>query len=438
MENTALTRQATRARIGPWYVMQARNPAAPGMKCSTLLALIRKGQVTSKSVIRGPTTHQFWRFAARVKGISREFGVCFSCGTRLDSKAVECPRCGKGQELPANPDTLLEGDLPTGPVGYEDVKSFPPPADDSRMGHAAVETATLEMDNLKSRRPVTPPEPATGPTEAEEYSVAVPSPTAVPPPAKTQQPPTPGPVKPNLAGLTSDSGSRPRQQRPKRQDNVLTARDLATAFSLQYEPYSRPGQRRKSRLGRAIVMTIVLLLMGGGALIYFVPSLQDKAIAEYHQLVPQSSGSVVTPVRQAHVTTPAPSDTPPWSAKLPKVETPITTPTAPVAAPETPVAAPTAPSNSSETKAPAPQPAAANLPPASSDAGAVAASDEDLDQLAMKLHNQGLDAEARHDYASAVGYYQQIEKLPREHWPADTQELLNAAQQRAAAAANGR
>ena len=112
MENTALTRQATRARIGPWYVMQARNPAAPGMKCSTLLALIRKGQITPKSVIRGPTTHQFWRFAARVKGISREFGVCFSCGTRLDSKSSECPRCGKSQELPANPDTLLEGDLP--------------------------------------------------------------------------------------------------------------------------------------------------------------------------------------------------------------------------------------------------------------------------------------------------------------------------------------
>ena len=75
-----VTRQATRAQVGPWYVMQARNPSAPGMKCSTLLALIRKGQVTPRSVIRGPTTFQLWRFAARVKGISREFGLCYSCG----------------------------------------------------------------------------------------------------------------------------------------------------------------------------------------------------------------------------------------------------------------------------------------------------------------------------------------------------------------------
>src|SRR4051812_7675200 len=34
MEDTAATRQATKARIGPWYVLQARNPAAPGMKFS--------------------------------------------------------------------------------------------------------------------------------------------------------------------------------------------------------------------------------------------------------------------------------------------------------------------------------------------------------------------------------------------------------------------
>ena len=44
------------------------NPSAPGMKCNTLLALIRKGQITPRSVVRGPTTFQLWRFAARVKG----------------------------------------------------------------------------------------------------------------------------------------------------------------------------------------------------------------------------------------------------------------------------------------------------------------------------------------------------------------------------------
>src|SRR5918998_6723712 len=80
MENSAATRKATKQRIGPWYVLQSRNPAAPGMRFETLLAFVRKGRVKPKSVVRGPTTHQLWKFAAQVKGLSREFGVCYSCG----------------------------------------------------------------------------------------------------------------------------------------------------------------------------------------------------------------------------------------------------------------------------------------------------------------------------------------------------------------------
>ena len=83
MEDTPATRAATKSRIGPWYVLQSRNPAAPGMKWSTLLTLLERGQVTARSVVRGPTTHQLWRFAAHVKGLSREFGLCYSCGLRI-------------------------------------------------------------------------------------------------------------------------------------------------------------------------------------------------------------------------------------------------------------------------------------------------------------------------------------------------------------------
>src|SRR5579864_4761005 len=69
MENTSATRQATKARIGPWYVMQTRNPAAPGMRFETLLAFVRKGRIKPRSIVRGPTTHQLWRFAAQIKGL---------------------------------------------------------------------------------------------------------------------------------------------------------------------------------------------------------------------------------------------------------------------------------------------------------------------------------------------------------------------------------
>src|SRR5580700_3278679 len=125
MDNSALTRQATRARIGPWYVMQSRNPSAPGMKCNTLLALIRKGQITPRSVVRGPTTFQLWRFAARVKGISREFGLCYSCGAELQRTSTFCPRCSRSQELPPNPDGLLENEPQAAKTVFRQVNPRP-------------------------------------------------------------------------------------------------------------------------------------------------------------------------------------------------------------------------------------------------------------------------------------------------------------------------
>ena len=108
MEDSAATRQATKARIGPWHVLQTRNPAAPGMRYATLLALVAKGQVTARSILRGPTTHQLWRWAGHVRGLSREFGMCYSCGQAIERTAVNCPNCDRSQEAPANPDALLE------------------------------------------------------------------------------------------------------------------------------------------------------------------------------------------------------------------------------------------------------------------------------------------------------------------------------------------
>jgi len=51
---------------------------------------VQKGRVTARSVLRGPTTAQFWRHAARVKGVSREFGLCWSCGGDVLKNARVC------------------------------------------------------------------------------------------------------------------------------------------------------------------------------------------------------------------------------------------------------------------------------------------------------------------------------------------------------------
>jgi hypothetical protein len=60
------------------------------MRFDTLLALIKRGQVTKDSVVRGPTTHQLWKRAAEIKGVSREFGLCYSCGAEIDTQANLC------------------------------------------------------------------------------------------------------------------------------------------------------------------------------------------------------------------------------------------------------------------------------------------------------------------------------------------------------------
>src|SRR6266550_3414266 len=92
------TRNATKARVGPWHVRQVRNPWAPGMRFDTLLALIKRGQVTRDSVVRGPTTYQLWKRASEIKGLSREFGLCYFCGAEIDTQANLCPQCNRLQE----------------------------------------------------------------------------------------------------------------------------------------------------------------------------------------------------------------------------------------------------------------------------------------------------------------------------------------------------
>ncbi len=108
MEDTPGTRQATRSKVGPWSVLQHRNPSAPGMNFETLISLIEKGRVTPRSIVRGPTTHQLWRYASKVKGISREFGLCWGCGGEITKSSKVCPGCKRLQDPPLNPDALIE------------------------------------------------------------------------------------------------------------------------------------------------------------------------------------------------------------------------------------------------------------------------------------------------------------------------------------------
>jgi hypothetical protein len=434
MDNTALTRQATRARVGPWYVMQARNPSAPGMKCGTLLALIRKGQVTPRSVIRGPTTFQLWRFAARVKGISREFGLCYSCGGEVQRTSTFCPRCSRSQELPPNPDALLENEVQSARTIYRETQSSSRPATPVSNSRGGSDSSASDRSHSRS----------SGEPDASRS------------PRQSSQIPSAAETMAELADLPSPHNapaelqSRPRQ-RP--QEGVLSARELAAVFSLQYDPtMDVSGSRRRrqpNRLARRLLGFAASLIIVGAiaATLYWTPSLRQRIVA----WVQDSSPSASTPTDVPPAPPPQPktlqTQAPMWMMPPPVDSPPITTP-APAEAPKKQPVVPSTPPVQHAAPAPIPPPAvasAAHIPPDHSDAAAPPAAaaaaeqlrqaaDGDLDSLAMELRSNGLDAEHRQDYSSAEYYYQQVEKLPHDHWPGDIEQLLQGARERLAAA----
>lgn len=206
LEDTPAVRQATKLRIGPWYVLQSRNPAAPGMRFSTLLSLVQKGQVTARSIVRGPTSHQLWRFAARVKGLSREFGVCYGCGGDIKRSDHLCPHCQRVQDPPSNPDVLLEG--------------WTSAADQAESSAAAAQTAPIPRAS----------------------DIVLPTP--------------PQAVEPRPRGFVPPVVERPTPTPESRlSERVIDPEELADALAIRMEP--RGSRRMFKSAGMFVMMTLV-------------------------------------------------------------------------------------------------------------------------------------------------------------------------------------
>ena len=274
MDNTPDARKATKARIGPWYVLQARNPAAPGMRFETLLSFVRKGRVRARSVVRGPTTHQLWRFAAHVKGLSREFGLCFSCGSSIDPAANICPQCNRLQEPPINPDVLLEehGAGEDGGAGARPVyRELPGPDAAGANGAAAAADAAPAAAATGAAPAPPPPEevdivipalggfgpddldtkfsdsPVKGATPAASAGIDAARVRAVRAAAQRRRPaPAPAPAGSAHAAPAAGARRQPlrdraaarggRRKKGNGDGSFLSAKELAAAFKLSFDP----------------------------------------------------------------------------------------------------------------------------------------------------------------------------------------------------------
>jgi hypothetical protein len=307
MADTPATRKATKARIGPWAVRQVRNPWAPGMRFETLMALIKRGQVTKDSIVRGPTTHQLWKRASEVKGISREFFVCYSCGAEIDKTASLCPQCNRLQEPPANPDALVETSAAATtlsgrePAPAPATAPAPPPA--TAFGAASgSKSSPANTPSATSPGPVPPIVPTPRRRETELAPVMSKARPAYPEQARdaskssdplastvsngARRPAAPRPGTPpevseeelRLARqITQRPPARSRKIRPVgpgTDDALLTPQELAAAFQLGIGPSGRSsGGSMTGKRSRWTIAAAALLLagVGVGALLYLQP-----------------------------------------------------------------------------------------------------------------------------------------------------------------------
>lgn len=426
MEDTAATRQATKARIGPWYVLQARNPAAPGMKFSTLLALLGKGQVTPRSIVRGPTTHQLWRFAAHVRGLSREFGICYSCGEAVEKTSPVCSHCDRTQEPPADPDALLE------PRGNASAML----GGVTGNGHAAP----------IRRTPITPPVQTPPAPALREFEIPKDPPALVTPRLPR------GEHSERLRVFNQELTSTRTPSGLARRDSRVSGMDLATAFNTDPDDIDSGG----GGFRRAVTVLFLLALVSGGVYFYLNPAAFGKTTAWLQERFEQARArsnannpdlpmwdNRPTPkvVHHAEPSSESNVGSVATNSNFPKLDQPIVVP--PLPAPSTqPVLAAGAPESE-------PQPAAATIPttqptqptekltlktgekdPPTTNAAesqkqnasgkvddvpppAPVLSDDVAIDLSRKLWALAVDAEGRGDYAEAVRCYEEIKQLPK-------------------------
>ncbi len=89
-----LSRQASHNAMGPWYLRDEKRPFQPGASYETIVKLIERGVITRYSILRSPTTKQFWTVARRVPGIAHLLGYCHNCDATVSSEDHGCPSCG--------------------------------------------------------------------------------------------------------------------------------------------------------------------------------------------------------------------------------------------------------------------------------------------------------------------------------------------------------
>ncbi|PCI10924.1 hypothetical protein COB72_02045 [bacterium] len=88
-----LSRQATQNQMGPWSIRDDRQPHRPGCTYQMITRLVGQGVIGAESILRGPSTRQFWTLARDTPGVAHLLGSCHSCQAEVKPDAFACPSC---------------------------------------------------------------------------------------------------------------------------------------------------------------------------------------------------------------------------------------------------------------------------------------------------------------------------------------------------------
>lgn len=85
--------KTTRITWGPWCLRDPKRPFQAGISFDELRYRITTGGVVASTILRGPSTYQFWSIARNVPGISHLVGHCHACEGKADASQNRCPSC---------------------------------------------------------------------------------------------------------------------------------------------------------------------------------------------------------------------------------------------------------------------------------------------------------------------------------------------------------
>ena len=88
-----LSRRATQLAMGPWQVRDKNNPFRPGCCYDIIKSMAKAGKIKNTTVMRGPTTRQFWSVARNVPGVAHLIGYCHACGNHVSPSDAKCGEC---------------------------------------------------------------------------------------------------------------------------------------------------------------------------------------------------------------------------------------------------------------------------------------------------------------------------------------------------------